>query len=105
MNRKDIELLTEAYVKEGGENIPEGELGALAQIGIEELGEPPAPPAPKRLIATNIFDIISAMNISSVSERLGFLEMVDFHALADGMVATFAHKDGNTYKVTIKRAK
>ena len=100
MNKKDIQLLSEAYVEEK-EALPDGEIGALAQTGVEELEEPyiQEDEFPR---STNIFSIISRLEKGDVAKKLGFVKMVDFRGASDGMVAIFEHKDGNHYEIKIR---
>jgi len=95
---RDEEMLGKK-VTEAGEYTPSGELGALTQGGVEEL-EPE--PKLERPMTTSIFEIFRKLKSGSVANKLGFHEMIDFYAKADGMVAVFEHEDGNLYEVTIK---
>lgn len=110
MNKKDIQIIAETYIKEYNASLPTGELGALAQRGVEEYEDTSNTKEREelnnvdsnRIKSTNIFDIFVKLKKNDISKKLGFIDMVDFHAAADGMVATFKHKDGNDYEIYIK---
>jgi len=99
MNKKDIQLLSEAYLNEKPD-LPSGEIGALAQTGVEEL-EDPSPEVRERPLRSNIFSIVNKMNKGDIKRNLGFEELITLHYTGNGMVAVFEHEDGNAYKFEI----
>ena len=103
MKKKDIELLAEAaaiIVSEGGEALPSGDIGALAQTGVEELGEP-EPEITEPPLEKHTYDIINKMVKGEVAKKLGFKQILQLNYTANGIVAVMEHEDGNAYKVYI----
>lgn len=92
----ELKKHSNTVIKEAGEPLPTGELGSLAQRGVEELE--PETKIKERPLTTHILDIMRA-----IKNIKGFTSLEKLHSIADGMVAVFEHEDGNAYKVYVKQ--
>lgn len=105
----NIGFMTESWnIKEDSGHLPTGEIGSLAQRGVEELEDPShtqdlADINNDELRPTNVIKIITDLIQSDTFSELGFTKVKDFHSTVDGAVALFNHKDGNTYKLFIRK--